>query len=187
MLKMNKNYKFLVIVLFFFLSCSNDGHIVINLENEHLENTEAGSWIGLFNIDYSPNAPRLKSQITNQLEGFGNLIDEYTHEQGSNSVKTKVWKYKGQKIKEEYYIGGIWAGSEKVIPFQQYYNGGLNTWITIEFEYGKSYSELIPNHFQEINRLREYEHTVTIESKVDNGRRLFLFGYGSTCESISLF
>ena len=184
---MIKRYIFLIAAFFFVASCSNDGHIVINLESKHLENTEAGSWIGLFDVEYSPNSPSLKSQITSELEKSGNLIDEYIHEEGSNSVKTKVWKYKGQKIKEEYYKGGIWAGSEKVIPFQQYYNGGLNTWITIEFDYGKPYSELIPNHYQEINRSREYEHTATLESKADNGRRLFLFGYGSTCKSISLF
>ena len=169
-----------------FIGCSKDGYIVIDLEGEHLENTPSGFWLDVFDIDYSFSSERLKTQVVNQLKTGGALLDEYTHKEGANTVKTYVYKFREYKILLEYYDGGIWEGP-KVIPFQEYYNGGLNSWVTIEFKEGIPYSKLLPNNYMEINQNRKYEHTATIKSTIDQERRLFLFGYGSNCQRISLF
>jgi len=168
------------------VSCSKEGHIVITLPDTHLEETPAGFWLRMFEVDYSPGAERLKKQVVDKLRSDGTLVDEYIHEEGANKVKTYVWKYRGHKIREEYYKGGIWEGP-KIVPFQEYYNGGWNSWVTIEFSEGILYSKLLPNHYKKINPNRKYEHTATIESTIDQERRLFLFGYGSRCQRISLF
>ena len=184
--------KFHLLILFtlpfIFLSCSKEGHVVIKLTNQHLENTPAGSWLSLFNIDYSPNADRIKNQVIDRLNVEGLLIDKHVHDDGANEVSVSLWNFKGKRFREEYYVGGIWEGP-KIIPFQEYYNGGREGWITIEFENGIPYKELLPNDYKKIIQRsnREYEHTATIESTIDQGRRLFLFGYGSICNRISLF
>ncbi|MCS4505626.1 hypothetical protein NYO91_16185 [Arhodomonas aquaeolei] len=166
--------------------CSKDGHIVIGLSNKHLEETAAGEWLKIFDIDYAPGAERMKKQVTAKLQLQGTLIDEYAYESGANRVMVRVWLYEGTKIKEEYYKGGIWEGPE-VVPFQEYYAGGRNSWITIEFDGGVPYSELLPAHYTKITQNRKYEHTATIKSSLDQDRRLFLFGYGDRCQRISLF
>ena len=65
--------------------------------------------------------------------------------------------------------------------------GSRNLWITIEFEKGIAYSELLPDQYQMLDPVRTYEHAVTVESSADQHRRLFLFGYGPLCRRISLF
>jgi len=150
-------------------SCSKEGHIVITLPDTHLEETPAGFWLRMFEVDYSPGAENLKKQVLDKLRSDGTLIDEYIHKEGSKKVKTYVWKYRGYRIREEYY------------------NGGWDSWITIEFSEGIPYSKLLPNHYEKIKPNRNYEHTATIKSTIDQERRLFLFGYGSRCQRISLF
>jgi len=168
------------------IACSKEGHIFIKLSDTHLEETPAGFWLSLFSLDYSPGAERMKKQVMDKLHEHGTLIDEYIHKDGVNTVKTLIWDYAGHRFKEEYYKGGIWEGP-KIVPFQEYSNGGWNTWITIVFNEGIPYSELLPDHYPKINPKRKYEHTATIESAIDQGRRLFLFGYGSRCQRILLF
>jgi len=167
-------------------ACSKDGHIFIKLSDKHLKDTPAGFWLATFDIDYSPGAERIKKQVMVKLQSEGILVDENIGKDGVNAVKTRLWKFRGQKIREQYYKGGIWEGP-KIIPFQEYYNGGWNAWITVEFDEPIPYSKLLPDDHAKINPKRKYEHTATIESSLDQGRRLFLFGYGSTCKRISLF
>ena len=167
-------------------SCSKEEHVVITLPNTHLEETQAGFWLRVFEIDYSPGAESLKRQILEKLKSNGTLVDGYFHEEGANEVKTSIWKYEDLKIKLEYYRGGIWKGP-KIVPFQEYYRGGLNSWISVDFSEGIPYSRLLPDHHKKINPNRKYEHTATIESTIDQERRLFLFGYGTQCQRISLF
>jgi len=167
-------------------TCSKDGHIFIKLPEKHLEETAAGFWLSEFEIDYSPGAERIKKQVMDKLKSDGVLLDEFVREDGANSVYTRIWKYKGKHIKEETYKGGIWQGP-KVVPFQEYHYEGWSSWITIEFERGIPYSTLLPDNYVNINPKRKYEHAATIESVIDQGRRLFLFGYGTQCQRISLF
>lgn len=195
---MKKRYKILLytalpVLLFVILlnirSYLKDGHIFIELRETHLEDTKAGFWLSEFNIDYSPGAERMKKQVMDKLKSDGILLDQYVHKgglEGACTVYTRIWKYKGKNIKEEIYKGGIWNGP-KIIPFQEYSRGGWTSWITIEFENGIPYSKLLPDEYRNINAKRRYEHTATIESTIDQGRRLFLFGYGDTCKRISLF
>jgi hypothetical protein len=195
---MKKRYKillytalpvFLAIILLNIRSYLGDGHIFIELQEKHLTETPAGFWLSMFEIDYSPGAERMKKQVMNKLESDGLLLDQYAQKGGLKDaciVYTRIWKYKGKSIKEEIYKGGIWNGP-KIIPFQEYSNGGWTSWITIEFEDSIPYSKLLPDEYERINPKRRYEHTATIESKIDQGRRLFLFGYGDTCKHISLF
>jgi hypothetical protein len=173
---------------FCFNACSKNigKHIVIDLEEKHLKDTPSGSWLDIFDIDYLFISKRLKKQISDILIEEGELIDEYVWEDNENVVKSYIYQYKNYEILLEYYDGGIWTGP-KVIPFQEYYNGGWNSWITINFKKGIPYAELLPNHYKDLSPNRKYEHSVTIESKIDQERRLFLFGYGSTCKRISLF
>ncbi len=179
-------FGFLFVIVCIINACSKDGHVFVKLPETHLEETHAGFWLAIFEIDYSPGAERLKRQVLDKLRSEGTLIDESVYQDGANNVTTRVWKYRGEKIKEEYYKGGIWKGP-KVVPFQEYYNGGWNSWITIEFDEGVPYSKLLPSHHNKINPNRKYGHTATIESAIDQKRRLFLFGYGSWCQRISLF
>lgn len=167
-------------------ACSKDGHIVIDLSDTHLEETASGKWLKMFEVDYASGAERMKKQVVDKLRSEATLIDEYVYEDGANRVMARVWLYRGQMVREEYYKGGIWEGP-KVVPFQEYYAGGWNSWITIEFESGMPYSKLLPNHYTKINQNRKYEHTATIKSRLDQDRRLFLFGYGDQCQRISLF
>lgn len=176
----------LLFVLLVLFGCSKDGHIYIKLENKHLQDTAAGAWLRLFNLDYKPGTERTKKQVVDKLRSQGKLVDEYLYEDGANKVKTYVWEFAGYRFKEEYYRGGIWEGP-KVVPFQEYYNGGWNTWITVVFDKPISYSKLLPQHYQQINPSRKYEHTATVKSMIDQKRRLFLFGHGSRCNRISLF
>ena len=179
-------YSLLLVLSVNIIACSKDGHIVIKLTDKHLEETPAGFWLAMFELDYSTGGERMKKQVMDKLKLDGTLLDEYVHENGSNTVYTRNWKYRGEQLKEEIYKGGIWKGP-KVVPFQEYHRAGWSSWITIEFEKGIPYSKLLPEHYTNINPKREYEHTATIESVIDQGRRLFLFGYGSNCKRISLF
>jgi hypothetical protein len=170
-------------------ACSDgSGHIVIEMTEGHLESMPSGLWLSSFDLDYSPNAKRLKLQVEDKLKAEATLIDKYVYQDGANKVGARLWEYRGQRIKEEYYAGGIWKGP-KVFPPQEYHNGGPaeNLWITIEFERGIPYSKLLPDHYMNMNPQRKYEHSATIESTKDQGRRLFLFGYGALCKKISLF
>jgi len=175
------------IITFFILlsACSKEGHIDIKLTDKHLEEIPAGNWLKIFNLDYH-SGEEIKVQISKKLRTEGELFDETIHKENSNDVRTYIWDFKGVKIKEQYYTGGIWGGP-KVISYQEYYNAGTNIWITIIFKEAKLYSDLLPDHYNNINPNRKYEHTATIESRKDSGRRLFLFGYGKYCERISLF
>lgn len=185
-LRMQKYTLSFVFIVFFLLGCSKEGHIYIELKNTRLQDTPPGAWIRIFEVDYSPGANRIKMQIVDKLRSEGRLVDEYLHEEGANKVKTYVWEFSGYRFKEEYYKGGIWEGP-KVVTFQEYYSGGWNTWVTIVFDKPVPYSKLLPQHYQKINPNRKYEHTATIESQIDQERRLFLVGYGSNCNRISLF
>ena len=194
---MKKRYKillytalpvFLAIILLNIRSYLGDGHIFIELQETHLEETKAGFWLSKFDIDYSPGDERMKKHVMDKLKSDGVLLDQYVHKgglKGACTVYTRIWKYKGKNIKEEIYKGGIWNGP-KIIPFQEYC-GGWTSWITIEFENGIPYSKLLADEYININPKRRYEHTATIESTIDQGRRLFLFGYGDRCQRISLF
>lgn len=176
----------LLVMVFSMGSCSKDGHIFIKLSEKHLEETPAGFWLSMFQIDYSPGTERMKKQVMDKLKSDGILLEEYAREDGANKVFTRIWKYKGTSFKEEIYKGGIWNGPQ-IVPFQEYHYEGWSSWITIEFENGTPYSKLLPDNYVNINPKRRYEHTATIESKIDQGRRLFLFGYGDWCQRISLF
>lgn len=176
----------LLLVLLSIRGYLKDGHVFIKLPQTHLEETAAGFWLSVFDIDYSPGAERMKKQVMDKLKSNGVLLDQYVREDGANLVYTRIWQYKGKKIKEEIYKGGIWNGP-KIIPFQEYHSGGWSSWITIEFENGIPYSTLLPYDYININPKRRYEHTATIESTIDQERRLFLFGYGDRCKRISLF
>jgi hypothetical protein len=179
-------YLLAIIVLLLWVSaCSKEG-IDIDLPDTHLEQTPSGFWLSIFDLDYGPKSECIKKQILDKLRKNGVLLDEYQHKEGANKVKTYVWDYAGYTIKEQYYKGGIWEGP-KIIPYQEYHRAGWTVWITVEFETGIPYSKLLPDHYMKINLNRKYEHTATIESAKDQGRRLFLFGYGSLCQRISLF
>lgn len=179
----------LVVILLNIRSYLKDGHIFIELQETHLVYTKAGFWLADFNIDYSPGAEGMKKQVMDKLKSDGILLNQYVHKGGLKdacTVYTRIWKYKENLIKEEIYRGGIWNGPI-IIPFQEYTNGGWNSWITVEFENGITYSNLLPDEYRNINPKRRYEHTATIESQIDQGSRLFLFGYGDKCKRISLF
>jgi len=135
---------------------------------------------------YSSGAGSLKLQIVTKLKEQGSVVEEYTREDGANTVRTTVYDYKGKRFREQYYAGGIWEGP-KVIPYKEYYNAGWNVWLTLDLGKGVPYSELLPEHHTQINPNRKYAHTATIESTRDNGRHLFLFGHGNLCKRISLF
>lgn len=147
-----------------------------------------GSWLAIFDFDYSEGAEDLKLQAVAHLSANAKLVEEYVYEDEGNKVGARVWDFQGIRIKEEYYRGGVWEGP-KVIPAQEYYAGGAaeNLWITIEFEQGIPYSELLPEQYQMLDPVRPYEHAVTVESPMDQHRRLFLFGYGPLCRRISFF
>lgn len=176
----------LLVMVFSIASCSKDGHIFIKLSEKHLEEIPAGFWLSVFEIDYSPGAESMKKQVMDKLKSNGVLLDQSVREDGANTVYIRIWKYKGNNIKEEIYKGGIWNGP-KIVPFQEYHYAGWTSWITIEFENGVPYSKLLPDSYTNINQKRKYEHTATIESAIDQGCRLFLFGYGDRCRRISLF
>jgi len=183
-----RNIVFLIMVFIIF-SCSKDDHIFIELAENHLEETPAGFWLSMFEIDYSLGAERMKKQVMDKLKSDGVLLDQFVRKcglKGACTVYTRIWKYKGKNIKEEIYKGGIWNGPE-IIPFQEYSRGGWTSWITIEFEDAIPYSKLISDEYRNINSKRKYEHTATIELTIDQSRRLFLFGYGDRCRRISLF
>ena len=171
-------------------SACSDGskHVVISLPKEHLSSTPAGLWLLSFDLDYSQGAKRLKLQVRDNLEKNGTLVDKFIYQSGANKVGAKIWEYKGNKFREEHYSGGIWEGPN-VVSFQKYYNGGPaeNLWITVEFSEGVPYSELLPKHYMQLEQNRKHEHSATVESELDQGRRLFLFGYGAMCKRISLF
>jgi len=167
-------------------SCARERHIDIELKDTHLEETPAGSWLSDFGLSYTPEAESIKLQIVAKLKEYGTVVDEYTREDGANTVKTTVYDYQGKRFLEQYYAGGIWEGP-KVIPYQEYYNAGWNVWLTLDLGQGVPYPELLPEHHVQINPNRKYEHTATIESEKDNGRRLFLFGHGNLCKRICLF
>ncbi|MCB1661242.1 MAG: hypothetical protein H6995_10140 [Pseudomonadales bacterium] len=163
-------------------------HLVIKLKQGQLQNLPMGSWLTFFDFDYSEGAEDLKLQAVAKLQAHAALVDEYVYEDEDNKVGARVWDFQGIRIKEEYYQGGVWEGP-KVMPAQEYYVGGAaeNLWITIEFEKGIAYSELLPDQYQMLDPVRTYEHAVTVESSADQHRRLFLFGYGPLCRRISLF
>jgi|TARA_B100002003_G_scaffold71090_1_gene66306 hypothetical protein len=174
------------LALFLLLAgCSKEGHIDIEVESRHLDELPAGKWIAAFEIKYAPFAEELKKQILQKLRQEGEIKDEYRYEENGNVVTTSLWRYRGYTIKEQYYQGGIWRGP-KIIPYQEYYQGELAVWFTVEYQEGVPYSELLPKHYKLISPNRKYEHTATIKSKQDKAR-LFLFGNGSRCQRISLF
>ena len=186
MIQKHSNKLFIIIFALLFLGgCSNDGHIDFEVVNQHLEQNPAGSWIAAFNVDYEQGPRSIKKQILENLHNRGNLIDKYQREDNGNLITTYLWSYQGSTIKEESYEGGIWRGP-KIIPYQEYYAGELSVWITIEFKEGIPYSKVMPNHYKQSNVKRKYEHTATIKFTKDNAK-LFLFGYGSICNRISLF
>ena len=181
------------IIVFLFLSiwfnaCSSNNsgdHVVLELDNQHLKDTPAGFWLNDFDIDYSFESRRFKRQISDIIENEGELIDGSFSTDNFNEVQTLIYNYKDYKILIQQYEGGIWEGP-KVIPFQEYTSGGWSSWITISLKDSIPYAELIPNKYKDLNPNREYEHSVTIESKIDQERRLFLFGRGLYCERITL-
>lgn len=168
--------------------CADSGgkHVLIELGPTHLVDNPAGSWLKMFDIDYSSGAERFKKQITNQLRQEGELVEEYIGEENGNSVQTFIWNYRGHKFTEKYYKGGIWKGP-KIIPFQEYYGEGWNSWVTFFPAAPIAYVELLSERYIELQEQRNYEHAATIVSEIDQERRLFLFGYGENCERITLF
>ena len=90
----------LLVMVFSMGSCSKDGHIFIKLSEKHLEETPAGFWLSMFEIDYSPGAERMKKQVMDKLKSDGILLEEYARENGANKVFTRIWKYKGTSFKE---------------------------------------------------------------------------------------
>jgi len=181
----HSNLSIIICVMLLFGGCSKEGHIDFEVADQHIEQHPAGSWIVAFNVDYSRGSCSIKKQILEKLYNQGKIIDKYRREENGNVITTFLWDYQGNTIKEEYYKGGIWGGP-KIIPYQEYYAGELAVWITVDFKEGIPYSKLIPNHYKQINANRKYEHSVTIKFPKDNAR-LFLFGYGSICNQISLF
>ena len=179
------NISIIICAVLLLSACSKDGHIDFDVADQHLEQHPAGSWIKAFNVDYSQGPRSIKKQILEKLHNQGRLIGKYRREENTNVITTFLWDYQGNNVKEEYYEGGIWSGP-KIIPYQEYYAGELAVWITIEFKEGVPYSEVIPKHYKQITAKRKYEHTATIKLPKDNAR-LFLFGYGSICNRISLF
>jgi hypothetical protein len=127
----------------------------------------------------------MKKQIAEELRAKGTLVEKYTHQENANNVITMVWKYWGKTILEKDFRGGIWEGP-KIIPYQEYYQGELAVWLTIDLGEGVPYAELLPSHHHAIRENRELEHAATIKSSADNAR-LFLFGHGTKCQRISLF
>jgi hypothetical protein len=182
---MSQKIAITLFVIFILAGCSKEGHIEFDAQNSRLEELPAGKWLTTFDISYSPGADEPKKQILFKLRQEGQLHDEYKREENGNLVTTRVWNYKGHTIKEQYYQGGIWKGPI-IIPYQEYYQGELSVWISIEYPKGIPYSKLLPNHHKKINPSRKYEHTAPLTSKKDHAR-LFLFGYGSLCQRISLF
>jgi hypothetical protein len=183
--KFYTNISIVIIAVLLLSGCSKEGHVDFDIKDQHLEQHPAGSWLAAFDIDYSQGPLSIKKQILEKLHKQGKLIDKYRREENANVISSFIWNYKDSTIKEEYYKGGIWGGP-KIIPYQEYYAGELAVWITIEFKEGVPYSKVIPNHYKQINATRKYEHTATIKFPKDNAR-LFLFGYGSICNRISLF
>lgn len=179
--------KFAILLCFFFIlaGCSKGGHIEFDANNSRLEELPAGKWLTAFQIRYSTDSDEPKKQIIQKLRHEGKLLDEYEREENANLIITRIWNYKGHIIKEQYYQHGIWQGPE-IVPYQEYYQGELSVWISIEYPDGVPYSKLLPEHYKEINPNRKYEHTATITSR-KNRARLFLFGYGLLCKRISLF
>jgi len=159
-------------------------HREIDVGNLHLEDYPAGQWLKLFDLDYSEAAPNFKKQLRSRLEKSGVLVQEMDGSENGNSVHSRVWSFKGKRILEQYYRGGIWEGPE-VFPPQEYYQGELLLWITIDLGNGVPASELIPNVQPPPEPWRR-QHFATVLSKTDEAR-LFLFGTQGRCTRVSLF
>jgi hypothetical protein len=175
----------LAVLLLGLASCSKERHVDIEVSERHLDQLPSGEWLAAFEISWKPDSEDPKRQILQKLRGEGTLRNEFRQEINGNDVITRVWNYRGHVIKEQYFQGGIWRGPE-VIAYQEYYQGELPVWITIEFPEGIPYSKLLPDQYKYINASRKHEHTATINCKGDRAR-LFLFGFGSLCQRISFF
>lgn len=166
-------------------SCSKERHVDIEASDCHLDQLPSGEWLAAFQVSWKPGSEDPKRQILQKLRVEGMLTNEFRQKENGNDVITRVWNYHGHIIKEQYYQGGIWRGPE-IIPYQEYYQGELPVWISIEFPEGIPYSKLLPDQYQDINANRKHEHTATINCKEDRAR-LFLFGFGSLCQRISYY
>ena len=182
---MQRNLAIVTTLLLALAACSKDGHIDIEVPDTRLDQLPAGKWLTAFEISYKPGTDDPKRQILRKLREEGKLKNEFKREENGNMVTTHIWNYRGYTIKEEFYEGGIWRGP-KIIPYQEYYQGELPVWITVEFSEGVPYSKLLPEHYQNINPNRKYEHTATIKSEAAR-ERLFLFGFGTLCQRISFY
>jgi hypothetical protein len=182
---MQRNLAIVVALLVALAACSKEGHIDIEVPDLCLNQLPAGEWLTAFEISHKPGADDPKWQILRKLREEGKLKDKFKREENGNMVTTLVWNYRGYTIRDQCYEGGIWRGP-KIIPYEEYYQGELAVWITVEFPEGVPYSKLIPEHYQKINPSRKYEHTATITSKAARAR-LFLFGYGSLCQRVSFY
>src|SRR4030042_3738184 len=155
---MKKNLAIVVVIVLALVACSKEGHIDIELSDLHLDQLPAGKFLTAFEISHQPDSDNPKKQILINLREKGELRDEYKREENGNKVKTRIWNYRGYIIKEQYYEGGVWCGP-KIIPYQEYYQGELPVWITVEFPEGIPYSQLLPDHYHKINPNRKHEHT----------------------------
>ena len=180
-------FKFKISWLVFIIlltGCSNrESGIDITLpENKHLEETNAGIWIKVFNFAHDDNSPYLTEKIHDKLmevseSSLAQLIDKYAED--NNSV-TLVWEY--------HQLPKFPFKREPLVIHVTLKKGYPYPWVTLKLEPpGLSWSFLIPEHFELLKPNRKSETAVVIESPADNGVRLFLLGWGNYCTEIMLF
>ena len=85
------------------------------------------------------------------------------------SIATVLWKYKGLRLKTEYY-------TKSPDPI----------WITIVFDPPIQTKTILPDHFNQIDIYDPKVYDIVIQSKID-GYRLFVHGSGELCDAITLY
>jgi hypothetical protein len=190
-------YSLIFFILLFGCSHGESGIDIILANDEHLEDTIAGTWIRIFNLSYDNNSRSITNRIYDkftkdnllinqqptQIDSAltavqAALIDEYIED---NDSITSVW--------EIYYKSPEYPFAEKdSLVVYVTLTEGMQPWITLKLSPpGLPWFIVIPDHHEMLKPNRKFEHAVTITSKADHGARLFLFGWGKYCTKIELF
>ncbi|MBI5587142.1 MAG: hypothetical protein HY889_02110 [Deltaproteobacteria bacterium] len=170
-IEMLRIYKhtFKLLLLLLITACSSNGSVDIELpKGMHLEDTTAGSFLKILDIDYDGNLSFI-GEIRKALKRNAGLEDEYI--EGKNKVVVRRWRVLSSRNKRSFIL------YEKIAPEN-------NIW----FEYplggeGVPYAALIGEKAKDLKSDRKYEGSVYISSKADNAR-LVLFGFGNYCTSV---
>ena len=165
--------RFVLILIVFILlcGCSRSPHISIELpEDKRLEETRAGWWIKELNLSYN-NEKSIVINISDKVNQVGVLLDSYYEKDKKRHVSK--WKINGR--------------TKSFVLLQKSYDGELTHFVVpSQNPEGILWTEIVDRGYKLIDRDRRHIHAATINSKRDKGARLFLFGWGDYCTSISL-